>query len=208
MPKSIQTRTGDNQTTTPKLPLFKGGQHGNALAQVIFTPEEWDLLKHALADYIEGIGGVDDKEAYQLLSERISDQETSEGNNKLALNLFCYDELDVNTLMLIAKAVLHCLRNGNFDLASQGNTIDSLHDKIATALDETTAYLFAKAFPHLKITFTHVKGEQLAITTQVNNLTPAFTHQYDENEPFIVGSLQLFQMVVNSVALEGLDNEE
>ena len=89
-------------TKRPKMPLFEGGENGNALGQVIFTYDEWQALTNA----IDRNAPLDHAGVYEIIKDRILD-ETETGS--YTLNLHCYDDdtrqIYIDILEFITRAV-------------------------------------------------------------------------------------------------------
>lgn len=85
---------------TPKLPLFMGGSHGNALGQITFTFDEWQALSNAIDEYAP----FDYTGVYHGINDRVTTETDTES---YSLNLYCCEQIDIEILKFISRAVIH-----------------------------------------------------------------------------------------------------
>ena len=121
MPNKITMPAGNTQANQ-KMPLFQGGKHGNALGQVTFTFDEWQSLITAIDEYAQ----YDHAGVYQCVKDRI---ETQTDTASHALNLYCYHQIDVDTLEFVVLAVTH-----------HANQCESLNAKLSKAIIEQVEF--------------------------------------------------------------------
>lgn len=110
-----------------KLPLYMGGENGNALGQIYFTKHEtYDLMK-AIDMYAEEF--CPDTDAYYCLKDRMHDQQD---NESLCLNFYCYGQDEVDVLKFVSLALVQLI----IETETISNTVITICDKLTLTLNE------------------------------------------------------------------------